>query len=88
MKLAKEYFMATHMTRMSIDIPSKDHRRLKTLANAQGLTIREIVLNLLDPVLYPNKVPNKTTKKAMEDARKRKTIKSKDFDDLCNKLGT
>lgn len=83
----KENTMATEMTRMSIDIPTKDHRRLKMLANAEGLTIREVVLTLLEPVLHPQKIPNKTTKKAMQDARKRRTIKAKDFQDLCDKLG-
>ncbi|WP_194847504.1 hypothetical protein [Candidatus Neptunochlamydia vexilliferae] len=79
--------MATQMTRMSIDIPTKDHRRLKVLANSQGLTIREFVLTSLEPALHPTKKPNKETQKAMEDARKRKTIKANDFEDLCDKLG-
>ena len=72
---------------MSIDINTKDHRRLKILANSKGLTIRELVLSVLDPILHPNKDPNKDTIAAIEDARKRKTIKAKDFENLCDQLG-
>jgi len=78
--------MTTNTTRMSIDISSKDHRRLKILADAAGMTLREFVLAMLEPVLHPKKTPNQETIKAMEDSRKRKTIKAKDFEDLCEKL--
>ena len=77
------------MTRMSIDVPLKDHRRIKMLAAAEGLSIREFVVECVAEKIYPEKVkhPNKTTRKAMEAARKGKTIKAKDFDDVCNQLG-
>ncbi|NGX51677.1 MAG: hypothetical protein K1060chlam2_01550 [Chlamydiae bacterium] len=79
--------MTINTTRMSIDISSKDHRRLKILADAAEMTLREFVLAVLDPVLHPKKKPNQETIKAMDDARKRKTIKAIDFEDLCDKLG-
>ena len=79
--------MTTNITRMSIDIPSKDHRRLKILADAEEMTLREFVLAVLDPILHPKRNPNKKNLKAIEDARKRKTLKAKDFEDLCDKLG-
>lgn len=72
---------------MSIDIKKQDHRRLKILADSHGVTIKEFVLNTLDPVLHPQKKPNQETLKAMDDARVGKTIKAKDFEDLCDKLG-
>jgi antitoxin component of RelBE/YafQ-DinJ toxin-antitoxin module len=72
---------------MSIDISSKDHRRLKILADAEEMTLREFVLAVLEPILHPKRAPNQKTIKAIEAARKRKTIKAKDFEDLCNKLG-
>ena len=79
--------MTTKTTRMSIDISIPDHRRLKILADTENMTIREFVLSVLDPILHPEKIPNKKTIRAMENARKRKTIKAKDFEDLYEKLG-
>jgi hypothetical protein len=72
---------------MSIDVPLKDHKRIKLLAAAEGASLREFVIECIHERIYPEKVPNKKTRKAMEEARKRKTTKAKDFDDLCNKLG-
>lgn len=85
--------MSTHTghktTRMSIDVPMKDHKRIKMLAAAEGVSIREFVVECIANRIYPEKEkrPNKTTRKAMEDAKKGKTFKAKDFDDLCNQLG-
>lgn len=74
-------------TRMSIDVPLRDHKRIKVLASAEGLSIREFVVGCISEKIYPEKHPNKKTRKAMEDARKGKTTKVKNFDDLCKQLG-
>lgn len=79
--------MSTNTTRMSIDIPIKDHKRLKMMATALGLTLREFVVDCIHEKIYPPKTPNKKTRQAMSQARSKKTAKAKDFDDLCNKLG-
>ncbi len=79
--------MAVNTTRMSIDIAKKDHKRLKLLADQEDMTIRDFVLSILEPVLHPERKPNETTKQAMKAARKRRTIKATDFEDLCGKLG-
>jgi hypothetical protein len=85
--------MATHTgsktTRMSIDVALKDHKRIKMLAAAEGVSIREFVIECITERLYSEKKkhPNKTTRKAMENARKGKTIKAKDFDEICKQLG-
>ncbi|MBI3508492.1 MAG: hypothetical protein HY069_02495 [Chlamydiia bacterium] len=78
--------MSTKMTRMSIDVPLKDHRRIKILAAAEGASIREFVIDCIHEKIYSQKVPNKKTLKAMEDARKGKTKKAANFDDLCKQL--
>jgi macrodomain Ter protein organizer (MatP/YcbG family) len=62
--------MTASTTRLSIDMESKDHRKLKILADAHGMTLKELILTLLEPLLYPNKKPNKETLKAMEQADK------------------
>ncbi len=74
-------------TRMSIDIPIKDHRRIKLLAAANGISIREFVVECIHDKIHPQKEPNKVTRKAMEDAEKGKVMKAKDFQDLCKQLG-
>jgi hypothetical protein len=72
---------------MSIDVPLKDHKRIKVLAAAEGASIREFVIECIHERIYPAKTPNKKTHKAIEDARKGKTKKAKNFDDLCEQLG-
>jgi hypothetical protein len=72
---------------MSIDVPVKDHKRIKIFAAAEGASIREFVIECIHERIYPERRPNKKTLAAMEDARKGKTTKAKDFDDLCHQLG-
>lgn len=73
---------------MSIDMPEKDHRKLKMIANAYGMTLRDFILTLVDPILHPNKQPNEITFKAMEDARNRENLEAfKDIDDFLKKIG-
>lgn len=74
-------------TRMSIDVPLKDHKRIKIAAAAEGVSIKEFVVECIYERIHPEKRPNKMTRKAMEDARKGKTIKADDFDDICKQLG-
>ena len=79
--------MTVKTTRMSIDVPLKDHKRIKVLAAAEGASIREFVIECIRERIYPEKTPNKKTRKAMEDARKGKTKKAKNFDEFCEELG-
>ena len=85
--------MTTHAnsktTRMSIDVQLKDHKRIKMLAAAEGISIREFVIECITERIYPEKVkrPNKLTRGAMENARKGKVIKAKDFKEICKKIG-
>lgn len=72
---------------MSIDIDIKDHKRIKVLAAAEGVSLREFVVDCINEKIYPEKRPNKTTLKAMQAAKKGKTKKAKNFDDLCKQLG-
>ena len=74
-------------TRMSIDIPVKDHRRIKVLASAEGITLKDFVIGCIQEKISPEKKPNAKTRKAMDNARKSKTIKAKDLFDLYDQLG-
>ena len=75
-------------TRLSIEIPSRDHRKLKILANANGLTLKEFVLIALNPILHPNKKPNKMTQKVMEETdRGEGLIPCDNMDDFWEQMG-
>ena len=80
--------MSTISVRLSVDMNPKDHKKLKIIADAYGFTLREFVLNLLDPILHPEKKPNKVTKNIMKDAEKGiNLIKYKNIDDFLDKMG-
>jgi hypothetical protein len=74
---------------MSIDVGLRDHRRIKMLAAAEGVSIRTFVIECIAEKIYPERAkhPNKTTRRAMEDARRGKTVKAQDFDEICKSLG-
>jgi len=74
-------------TRMSIDVSVKDHTRIKVLASAEGLSLKEFVIECIKERIDPEKKPNAKTRKAMEAARKGKTIKAKDLSELYEQLG-
>ncbi len=80
--------MTSETTRLSVEIPVKTHRKLKILAEANGLTLREFILAIVDPVINPPKKLNQTTFRAMEDAGKGVDLNSfKDLDHLWQDLG-
>ena len=58
--------MNSKTTKLSIEIPTEEHRKLKILADAMGTSLKSFVLNALEYVLYPNKKPNKETIEAIK----------------------
>ena len=74
-------------TRMSIDVSLRDHKRIKVLASAEGVSLKDFVVECIHEKIHPEKRPNAKTCKAMEDARKGKTFKAKDIFDLYKQLG-
>ena len=74
-------------TRMSIDISVKDHKRIKVLASAEGVSLKDFVIECIQEKINPEKKPNAKTRKAMGDARKGKTLKAKNILDLYKQLG-
>jgi DNA polymerase III delta prime subunit len=72
---------------MSIDISIKDHKRIKVLASAEGMTLRDFVIECIQEKISPEKKPNAKTRKAMSDAKKGKTMKARDLADLYEQLG-
>lgn len=76
------------VSRMTIDIPKNDHKKLKTLSVILGKSMREIVIESIEGYLKNAKVPNKKTLKAIKDADNRKNfIEAESAEDLFKKLG-
>lgn len=77
-----------NFTKLSIEIPIKEHRKLKILADASGSSLKEFVLNALEYVLYPKRKPNKETLKAIETIEKGEgLIPCDDIEDFWKKIG-
>ena len=84
------------ISRITIDMPKVDHKRLKTLAALSGKSLREMILEFIDQGLSQyqeiecplNHKPNEETIKAILDSEKEENlVKAKDVKDLFKKLG-
>ena len=74
------------LSRITIDIPKVDHKRLKTMAAILGKSMREVVTELIQEKL--KKTPNKKTLAAIKKVEKGKDLKkAKNATDLFKKLG-
>ncbi len=73
-------------SRITIDMPKIDHKKLKAISALLGKSMRELVVESIREHLY--KYPNKETLKAIENVEKGKDLtKAKDIKDLFKKLG-
>ena len=82
--------MSSHSStsRLSIEVPTKTHKQIKTIAALNGLTVKDFVLSCLNEVLFSSNNLNKETLKAFEETDKGKgLITCKDVGDLFEKLG-
>jgi antitoxin component of RelBE/YafQ-DinJ toxin-antitoxin module len=76
------------LSRITIDIPKIDHKKLKAIAALTGKSMREIIITSIEEHLKTAKILNKETRKAIEDAEKGKGLtKAKNAADLFKKLG-
>ncbi len=83
-------FMSTKgdLFRMTIDIPAKDHKRLKALSAVIGKSMREIVGEWIHSKLTGEDYPNAETLKAIESIEKGKDlVETENAQDLFRKLG-
>lgn len=77
-----------HMSRMTLDVPEEDHRRLKALAAVLGKSMREIIVEWIHDHLYSTNTPNAETLKAIKQIENGENlIESENMDDLFKKLG-
>ena len=80
-------------TRVTIDIPTVDHKRLKLLAAFYGKSMKEIFVEIIEEGLdryqecTASHEPNETTKQSLENAKKGKGLKkATSVEDLFKKL--
>lgn len=77
-----------HLSRMTIDIPEEDHKRLKALAAVLGKSMREIVMDWIHEHLYSSNTPNAKTLEAIKQIENGENlVECKDVNDLFKKLG-
>ncbi len=81
-------------TRVTVDIPTIDHKKLKMIAAYHGKSMREIFVELIERGLEyyqecsESHIPNEVTGKALEDVKNRKGLKNAEsVEDLFKKLG-
>jgi antitoxin component of RelBE/YafQ-DinJ toxin-antitoxin module len=76
------------LSRITIDIPKVDHKKLKAIAAVLGKTMREIIIESIEEHLHSIKIPNKKTLKAIADIEAGKGLtRTKNAKDLFKKLG-
>ncbi len=82
------------ITRITVDIPTLDHKKLKMLAAFHGKSMREIFVELIERGLEhyqecpEDHTPNEITKKALEHVKARKGLKKAEtVEALFKKLG-
>lgn len=88
--------MKNELSRITVDIPSSMHKKLKALAAHKRVSMRRIIEELIDLRLSTQDegeclhghIPNKKTAKALKDAEAKKGLKKyKNAKDLFKKLG-
>lgn len=78
--------MAVKISRLTIDLPRAEHKRLKTAASVLGTSMKNLVLMSVEE--FMRREPNKVTLKALKQAKTRKNIKKFDsLEELFEDLG-
>lgn len=78
------------ISRIIIELPKEEHRKLKSRAAFQGKTMREMVLESLavtDACAYSSHKPNAQTKKSLKNIEEGKNLTEISLDDFIKKLG-
>ncbi len=77
-------------SRIIIEIPKEQHRKLKSRAALLGKTMREMVLESLeatDACASSDHIPNAQTKKALNNIKNKKDVTEISLDEFAKKLG-
>lgn len=75
-------------TRMTIEMPEQEHKKLKAMAAFLGISLKELVLNCLRDNLLSKNRPNAKTLKAFKETEQGVGLtECEDFNDFIDKLG-
>lgn len=74
--------MATGTARLTIDLPKKDHKKIKMAATSLDLSMKDLVV--LSVAAFLSQKPNRVTEKALKQVKTGKGIKK--FDSLSAML--
>jgi antitoxin component of RelBE/YafQ-DinJ toxin-antitoxin module len=74
------------VSRLTIDMPVKAHKQLKTVASMMGVTMKDLVIMSIDEFMH--RKPNKVTQKAIKQSIDKKNLKQfKTLEHLFDDLG-
>ncbi len=81
--------MTSHAhSRMTIDIPPDEHKKLKAVAALLGVPLKDLVLNCLRKYVLSENIPNAETTACFKETDEGKNlVRFKDVEDLINTLG-
>ena len=86
MWLKNEDAMSLKISRLTIDLPLSEHKRLKTAASILGTSMKELVLMSVEEFMH--KKLNKVTQKALKQSEQGRGLKKfSNLDDLFEDLG-
>lgn len=75
-------------TRLTFELPTDDHKKLKAIAALSGVSLKVLILACLQENLLSENVPNEETMKVFKDTDERKNlVYYKSVNDLIDKLG-
>ena len=74
-------------TRMTIDVPDDEHRKLKALAALRGISMKQLVLEILYRELYSKNLSNEETLRVFKETDEGKNLQRFDHvEDMLKSL--
>lgn len=75
-------------TRVTVDFPQEEHKRLKAVAALLGVSMQEYIIGCVEEKLYSENIPNAKTLKVFRETEEGRGLNAcKNVDDLIKKLG-
>ena len=78
--------MTTKSIRITIDLPNKEHKRLKTAATLLGISMKEFVIDSLHET-FKSRTYNKKTLRAIREAEEGNLKEFDSLEDMFEDLG-
>jgi antitoxin component of RelBE/YafQ-DinJ toxin-antitoxin module len=78
----------SNTTRVTVDFPNEEHKRLKAVAALMGMSIKDYIILCVEEKIFSKNIPNKKTKKVFEETDRGKNLTAcENVDDMIEKLG-